>query len=222
MGRSLTLFQEHGFYLSLHPGIREETRVMNVIQDLITHLQDLVGQVPELIQPLVVMLAGAIPAIESDVAAVIGIVGGLNPSVAAGAGIVGNFVTVLLTVLLTSRARTAVMNRRSRVAALAAGSSTSLLDRTTPDEDPLTAAKPESKSRQKGRKRLNRWFVRFGVPGASLLAPLALPTQVTSAILVAGGSPRAWVLLWQAIAIILWATLASVSAWLALTVVFLI
>jgi hypothetical protein len=195
---------------------------MNVIQDLITHLQDLVGQVPELIQPLVVMLAGAIPAIESDVAAVIGIVGGLNPSVAAGAGIVGNFVTVLLTVLLTSRARTAVMNRRSRVAALAAGSSTSLLDRTTPDEDPLTAAKPESKSRQKGRKRLNRWFVRFGVPGASLLAPLALPTQVTSAILVAGGSPRAWVLLWQAIAIILWATLASVSAWLALTVVFLI
>lgn len=219
--RVLDLVPGTRFLLEARPHQREEPLVMNIIQELISYLQDLVAQVPELVQPLVVMLAGAVPAIESDVAAVIGILGGLNPIVAAVAGIAGNFVTVLLTVLLTSRARSAVVNRRSRVAAGAAGPMP-LLDATESDEDAQIAVKSESKSRQKGRKRLNRWFVRFGVPGASLLAPLALPTQVTSAILVAGGSPRAWVLLWQAIAIVLWTTLASVSAWLALTVVFLV
>lgn len=197
---------------------------MNIIQDLISTLQDLVSQVPELVQPLVVMLAGAIPAIEGDVAAVIGIIGGLNPIVAGLAGAAGNFVTVLLTVLLTSRARTAIQNRRSRINATvgATESFVTLSDDGTPSPALPTAARPESKGRTKGRQRLTKWFVRFGVPGASLLGPLALPTQVTSAILVAGGSPRAWVLLWQAAAILIWTALASTSAWLALTVVFLV
>lgn len=196
---------------------------MNVMQELISSLQDLVAQVPELVQPLVVMLAGAIPAIEGDIAAVIGIVGGLNPVVAAIAGATGNFVTVLLTVLLTARARAAVVNRRARVSAAvgARGPSALDIDEGEDSADAAAPVKPESKSRQKGRERLERWFVRFGVPGASLLGPLALPTQVTSAILVAGGSPRAWVLLWQAAAIAVWTGIASVSAWLAMMVVFL-
>lgn len=202
---------------------------MNFVQDLINNLQDLVGQVPELIQPLIVMLAGAIPAIEGDIAAVIGIISGLNPIVAAIAGATGNFVTVLITVLITSQARTAIVNRRARVKNPAeAGESTASVFngadavRTLTDVSTSESkSRPESKSRQKGRQKLNKWFVRFGVPGASLLGPLALPTQVTSAILVAGGSPRAWVLLWQAVAIAIWTTAASVSAWLALTVLFL-
>ena len=76
-------------------------------------------------------------------------------------------------------------------------------------------AAPESK----GRQRFKRWLVRFGVPGASLLGPLAVPTQFTSAMLVAAGTPRGWVLLWQAAAIILWTTVAAVSIWAALTFV---
>src|SRR5690606_29758514 len=77
----------------------------------------------------------------------------------------------------------------------------------------LAPAKPESK----GRLRFKRWLVRFGVPGASILGPLAIPTQFTSAFLGAGGTPRSWVLLWQAVAIALWTTVATVSAWAALT-----
>jgi len=196
---------------------------MNIIQDLISTLQDLVAQVPELVQPLVVLLAGAIPAIEGDTAAVLGIVGGINPIVAGLAGAAGNFVTVLLTVLLTSQARTAIQNRKARIAAPVGGADSFVTLSTdgTASPAPSVAAKPESKGRAKGRQRLNKWFVRFGVPGASLLSPLALPTQVTAAILVAGGSPRGWVLLWQGAAIVLWTTLASASAWLALTLVFL-
>ena len=195
---------------------------MNFFQELISNLQNLVAQVPELIQPLVVMLAGAIPAIEGDLAAVMGIVAGLNPIVAAIAAATGNFVTVLLTVLLTSSARAALVNRRARINATVGAAEYSASDSDVTTDAPVLATpeKPESKSRQKGRQRLNKWFVRFGVPGASLLGPLALPTQVTSAVLVASGSPRGWVLVWQAASIVLWTTVATVSAWLALMVVF--
>jgi hypothetical protein len=183
---------------------------MNPTEELVNSFQDLVGQVPELIQPLVVMLASAIPFVEGEVAAMIGVVGGLNPVVAGIAAASGNFLCVLLVVLLTSRARAAVVDRRAtRVAAdvRAAGSPESAADAA-----PSEPAEPESK----GRRRFKKWLVRFGVPGASILGPLAIPTQFTSAMLVAGGTPRAWVLLWQAVAIVLWTAVATTSAWLAL------
>jgi hypothetical protein len=76
-----------------------------------------------------------------------------------------------------------------------------------------------AKSESKGRQRFKRWLVRFGVPGASLLGPLAIPAHFTSAILVAGGTPRGRVLRWQAVAIVFWTTVATLSIWLALRVV---
>jgi len=42
------------------------------------------------------------------------------------------------------------------------------------------------------------------VPGASLLAPLALPTQLTAAFFAASGVRKERVLRWQAIAILVW------------------
>lgn len=177
---------------------------MTPLEELIRNFQELVAQVPEVVQPFVVMLAGAIPFVEGEGASMIGIAGGLNPVITGIAAAAGNFLCVLLVVALTSRARTAVVDRRSvRVSATGAA------------EDVYVAApaKPESK----GRQRLKRWVLRFGVPGASLLGPLAIPTQFTSAILVAGGTPRAWVLLWQAVAIVLWTTVATVALWAALT-----
>lgn len=191
---------------------------MNPIQELIAGFQNLVAQVPDVIQPLIVMLAGTVPFIEGELAAMIGIVGGLNPIVAAVAAATGNFLCVVLVVLLTSRARTAVVNRdRVRTEALvgAPRGSDAGSDVTVTSSEDAASAKPESK----GRQRFRQWLVRFGVPGASILGPLAIPTQFTSAILVAGGTPRAWVLLWQAIAIVLWTTVTTVSAWAALTFV---
>ncbi|MCR2762463.1 small multidrug efflux protein [Microbacterium sp. zg.B48] len=188
---------------------------MNPIQDLIIRFQELVAQVPEFIQPFIVMLAGAVPFIEGELGATIGIAGGLNPILAAVAAAGGNFLSVLVVVLLTSRARTAVVNRTRvpvGVAAGAAGSSTS-----GGDEFAAPLAQADAKPQSKGRARFNRWLIRFGVPGASILGPLAIPTQITSAILVAGGTSRAWVLLWQAVAIVLWTTVSTVLVWAALT-----
>ncbi|MDN3482329.1 small multidrug efflux protein [Arthrobacter sp. APC 3897] len=183
---------------------------MNPIEDLIQNFQELAAQVPEALQPLVVALAGAIPFIEGEGGAIIGVVGGVPLILAAAAAAAGNFLSVLVVVLLGSRARHAVVDRRAvhAAAAGAAGGGTVATLNAVP-------AAPESK----GRQRFKRWLVRFGVPGASLLGPLAVPTQFTSAMLVAAGTPRGWVLLWQAAAIILWTTVAAVSIWAALTFV---
>lgn len=169
---------------------------------LIGTFQDLAAQVPEVLQPLVVALAGAVPFVEGEGSAVIGIIAGLNPVVAAVAGAAGNFLCVLVVVLLTSRARTAVVDRRA-----GASGGVAVADRPTA---------PESK----GKQRVRAWVVRFGVPGASLLGPLAIPTQITAATLVASGVRRGWVLLWQAIAIAVWTAAVTLIATGVLTFLF--
>jgi len=191
---------------------------MDPIEELVNNFQNLVAQVPEIIQPVIVLLAGSIPFMDGEVAAMVGVIGGVNPIVAAVAAAAGSFLSVFLVVLFTSRARTAVVDRRTvRVETTvgAAGVPESAGDDGPAAFEGTAPAKPESR----GRQRFKRWLVRYGVPGASLLGPLAIPPQLTSAILVAGGTPRGRVLRWQAVAIVLWTTVATISIWLALRVV---
>ncbi|MEV6868754.1 hypothetical protein AB0M44_48270 [Streptosporangium subroseum] len=168
---------------------------MNPVETLVRDFQDLVAQVPDIVQPLIVMLAGAIPFIEAEGASPIGVLGGIHPIVAGIAAASGNFLCVLVVVLLSSRIRTTAVARRTRRIE--------------------TLAEPKSES--KGRQRFRRYLVRFGVPGASILGPLAIPTQFTSAMLVASGTPRGWVLLWQAVAIVVWTTVTTTLSWSMLT-----
>ncbi|MEU4409161.1 hypothetical protein AB0F88_32020 [Streptosporangium sp. NPDC023963] len=162
---------------------------MNPVETLVQNFRDLVAEVPELVQPFVVMLAGAIPFIEGEGASPIGVVGGIHPVVAAVAAASGNFLCVLVVVLISSRARAAAVAHGRRPSS--------------------REERPESK----GRRRFRRYLVRFGVPGASLLGPLAVPTQFTAAMLIASGTSRSWVLLWQAIAIVFWTTLTTTLVW---------
>jgi len=166
----------------------------NPIADLVAGFQDAVAQVPEFVQPLIVAAAGAVPFIEGEGGAIVGVVGGLPPVVAGLAAAVGNMLCVFVVVVVAARARGAIVNRARADAADAAA-----------DEKP----------RSKGRERFQRWLVRFGVPGASLLGPLALPTHFTAATLVATGVPVRRILFWQALAIVLWTTIATVSVSLA-------
>jgi hypothetical protein len=168
---------------------------VNTVDGPVRTFQDLMAQVPEIFQPIIVMLAGAVPFVEGEGAGAIGVVGGIHPVVAGLAAATGNFLSVLAVVLLSSQVRTVAMAGRAPRAEL--------------------PAEPESK----GRRRFRRWVVRFGVPGASILGPLAIPTQITSAMLVAAGTPRGRVLLWQAVAIVVWTTLATAVAWAVLTAV---
>jgi hypothetical protein len=184
---------------------------MNPVDGVVDSFQELVAQVPEVLQPVIIAIAAAVPFVEGEGGAIIGVVGGLHPVVAAVAAATGNFVCVLVVVSLTSRARTAVVDRRHSPAGVGGGGARPDVGE---EASPRTV---DSTPRSKGRQRFDRWLVRFGVPGASLLGPLAIPTQFMSAVLVAGGTPRRWVLLWQAVAIAVWTTIAAVSAWAALT-----
>ncbi|WP_431074244.1 small multidrug efflux protein [Microbacterium phyllosphaerae] len=168
--------------------------------NLIETFQGFVAQVPELVQPLIVALAGAIPFIEGEGAVSIGIIGGIHPVVAAIAAMVGNFLCVAVLVIASSGARTAIVNRnRSREAVLAG---------TTGG---AAEAIPADSERGGARKeKFQRAFERYGVPGVSLLGPLLLPTQFTATMLAAAGVGKVRILIWQAVAIIGWTTIVAV------------
>ena len=185
---------------------------MNPVENLISGLQDLMGTVPELVQPLIVALAALIPFVEGEVASVLGIWAGLNPVVAFIAAVAGNFLSVFVVVVFGARVRESITAWRARRKAEALVMSDGSIA-AGPAETP--EVKPESK----GRQRFKRMLVRFGVPGASILGPLALPTQFTSAILVSSGVSKKWVLLWQAVAIVIWTTFTTVVAVLVMSVV---
>lgn len=189
-------------------------------------LQDVVDQVPDLLQPLIVALAGAVPYIEGEGASVFGIIAGINPIVAALAATAGNILAVVAVVLFGTRVRGAVVDRRASARAAdrvpattnradVASATTSTMTgsaRATTIEHPTDGPDAAPTRRSKGQAKLRRWMVRFGVPGASLLAPLALPTMLTAAFFVASGVRKEWVILWQVIAIVLWTTLAAAAA----------
>ena len=194
---------------------------------IIEFFQGLAAQVPDLLQPFIIAAAGAVPFIEGEISSIIGVWAGMNPVLAGIAGAIGNFICVTVIVLLGARARRAVVNRQSEkreLAALGAGGyadpstggtlpdGLELSDITAGDaatEDHLgEGGKPESK----GRVKFKKFLTRFGVPGASLLGPLAIPTQITSTILVGAGVKTSWILLWQGIAIIAWTTLTTLIA----------
>ncbi len=169
--------------------------------NLIETFQGFVAQVPELVQPLIVALAGAIPFIEGEGAVSIGIIGGIHPVIAAIAAIIGNFLCVAVLVIASSGARTAIVNRsRSRQAVVAGGGA-------------VETASADSRDADRGgarREKFQRAFERYGVPGVSLLGPLLLPTQFTATMLAAAGVGKVRILIWQAVAIIGWTTIVAV------------
>lgn len=173
--------------------------------NLIETFQDLVAQVPELLQPVIVALAGAVPFIEGEGAAAIGIIGGIHPVVAAIAGIVGNFVCVAILVMLGAGARDAVVSRQRAKRTSAAANGTVAVA-TTPGD---VTAPDEREAKTARTAKFQRALERYGVPGVSLLGPLLLPTQFTATMLAATGVRKARILVWQAVAIVGWTTLIT-------------
>ena len=192
-------------------------------------LQDFIDQVPDILQPLMVAVVAAIPYIEGEGAAAFGIIAGIDPIVAAIAAAAGNILCVIAVVALGARIRGGVVARRRATAEVRAGiaapapaahhagsvqtdsGATTVATDEHPTNDPSADADESRPS--KGRAKLGRWLVKFGVPGASILAPIALPTMLTAAFFVASGVRKEWVILWQVVAIVLWTgAVAAVAA----------
>lgn len=194
-------------------------------------LQSFIEQVPAILRPVIVALAGAVPYVEGEGAAALGIIAGINPVVAAIAGATGNVACVIGVVVLGAGVRRRVVERRAgrTSSRRLAGSAQAVSGGGSSEGTPAGGAGREPRDvglleqgesgtasggtrRAKGHARLRRWLVRFGVPGASLLGPIALPTMLTAAFLVGSGIPRRRVIFWQVVAIVLWTSAVALAA----------
>jgi len=125
-----------------------------------------------------VMLAAAIPFIESYFGTLIGVVAGVPLPITLLAAILGNLISMLIFVFAASAARAKVLARRGA------------------DQQPEPSPR---------RAKVKRMFDRFGVPGVSLLGQAVLPSQITSGMMVSFGASRNAVIFWQVVSIIIWA-----------------
>lgn len=154
-------------------------RTMNfdVIADLFQRFAEFAASVEPWQQFLVILLAGAVPFIESYLGSFLGVALGIEPAAAVVAtAVVGNMISTFLLIALATRARTAATRGR----------------RST--KQPVSAR----------RQKVGRYVERLGVPGVSLLGPIILASQITGPTLVALGADKRSVYLFQGIAIIVW------------------
>lgn len=148
--------------------------------DFLQTLQDFTDSLPTALQFLGVAVSALVPFVEGEGAAIIGALAGVNPWLSIPVAILANIAIVTVIVVSFDRIRTAVLDRR-----ISRGQ----------EPAPLSAR----------QRKTRRAFEKYGVPGVSLLGPFLLPTHFTSAALVSFGAAKGYVILWQAVAITLYA-----------------
>jgi hypothetical protein len=148
--------------------------------DIVTSLQEFTLDLPPFLRWVGVLLAGMIPYVEAEGAAVLGIVAGIDTFLAIPVAVAGNAIALAVVIWLTGAARTGLTRRR-----------------TTTETSPK-------------RQRMRRVFDRYGVPGVSLLGPLLLPSHVTAVAMVGFGAPRMRVFVWSVVSVALWALVIGV------------
>lgn len=153
---------------------------------MIDALQDFASSLPSFLQWLGVMLVAAIPFVDSYFGAVIGVLIGLPPALAIGVAVIGNVISMLVFVMTAHRVRGRVIAGKA-----VAGD--------VPVQSPR-------------RERLRRAFDKYGVAGVSLVGPVILPSQFSSAAMVSFGANRNTVIIWQIISIVLWGVVFGVLA----------
>lgn len=152
--------------------------------NFIETLQDFVLGLPDAIQFLGVALAAMVPFVENYGAVIIGTVAGIPIWAVVLMAIIGNLAIVALITLISGRTRDAVLARKA-------------------------GAGGEPKELSARQERVKRLFDRYGIPGVTLIGMLFVPTHLIAATLVSFGSSRTGVLVWQAIAITIYAGLSG-------------
>lgn len=133
---------------------------------------------PESLQWLGIILISAIPFVESFFGTFIGIVAGMPVWAALLAAVIGNMLSLALVVYGAHWVRSFVLKRKK--------------------------PKELSEFQTKRRAKAQRLFDKFGVPGVSLLGPLALPSQFTAPLMVSFGANRNLVMIWMFVSVVLW------------------
>lgn len=141
-------------------------------------LQNWVDGLPEALQWLGIIAIAAIPFLESFTASLLGVLISMPWWAALISGIIGNTAAVAILVYGAHGIRTIITQRK---------------------------APAELSDKQVARRaKIKKYLDRFGVPGVSILGPLALPSQFTAPLLVSFGANRNLVMLWMFASICLW------------------
>lgn len=160
--------------------------------DLMNTAREFVMGLPDGLQGLGVFLVSFIPFVEGEGAGLIGVVAGVHPWVAIPAAVLGNLLAVALLVYAAHGVRSAVTARRPATAGVAA-----------------PAAGPGTPTDER-RTILQRRFEAWGVPGLTLLGPWFLvPGHVAAPAMVSFGASRNRVMVWQAVAIVLYTAMTA-------------
>ena len=146
-------------------------------------MRDWADELGAAVQWLGVIAIGAIPFLEAYGAGLVGVLIDMPFFLAVLLGVIGNFLCVAALVFAAHGTRTAVTARKE--------------------------PKQMSERQLKRREKAKRNFDRFGVPGVSLLGPLALPSQFTAPLMVSFGANRNAVLLWMFVSIVVWAVIGA-------------
>lgn len=133
---------------------------------------------PRALQWLGIILISAIPFVESFFGGFIGVVIGMPFLAALAAAVLGNMLSLVLVVYGAHWVRGAILKRQR--------------------------PKELSEHQQKRRAKAQRLFDKFGVPGVSLLGPLALPSQFTAPLMVSFGANRRAVMIWMFVSVVIW------------------
>lgn len=146
-----------------------------------------------ILQFIGVMLVAMVPFLEGYFAVPAGIVIGFPAVLTIAAAIVGNWISVMVVILASDRVKQWLQRRKS-----------------------------SERSQEKQNKRLERGqklFQKYGVPGVSLLGPLLIGDHIAALVCIASGASKRYVIIWQTIAIVVWAVGTGILVLLGLNVV---
>jgi len=141
-------------------------------------LEQLVDSKP-IFQFLGIMLVAMIPFIAGYFAVPAGIAIGFPSVLTITAAIVGNWISVMAVIFASDRVKRCIQDR-----------------------------KISAKKQNKQAKRIERGmclFNKYGVPGVSLIGPFIIGDHIAALVCIAAGAKKRNVIVWQTIAIILWA-----------------
>jgi len=155
-------------------------------------LQGLQNSSP-ILQFLGVMLVAMVPFIEGYFAVPAGIAIGFSPVLTIAAAIVGNWISVMIVIFAGDTVKKWFNGRK-------------------------TSAKKEEK-KLKRLERGQKLFNKYGVAGVSLLGPLFVGDHIAALVCIAAGASRRNVIIWQTIAIIVWAVGTGVLVMLGINIV---
>ncbi|SDX46096.1 small multi-drug export protein [Paenibacillus sp. CF384] len=136
---------------------------------------------------LAVFVLSALPWIESAAIVVLAIALGLNPIWSTILAFTGNWLTVLLMILLFHRWQEWRANKRN-------------VDERQSQES-------------KKSKRAHQVFVKYGLPGLAIIGPLIIGTEVAVVFAMIFKAPRKNVLVWMTTSLAFWTILFAAAAY---------